>query len=87
MEGLTGMELHKAIKQMRRDRGLTQARLADAVGVSTFTLIRWERGERTPDTRLFRNVEPHANTFESAQTRRMSQRISTMDATTSTSVP
>lgn len=56
MEGLTGMELHKAIKQMRRDRGLTQARLADAVGVSTFTLIRWERGERAPDGRFLEKL-------------------------------
>ena len=49
--------------------------------------LRQTRGQRTPDTRLFRDIEPHANTFESAQTRSTSQRISTMDATTSTSVP
>ena len=28
---------------------MTQARLAEAVGISTFTLIRWEQGERSPD--------------------------------------
>jgi len=56
MERLTGMELHKAIKRMRLDRGLTQARLADAVGVSTFTLIRWERGERAPDGRFLEKL-------------------------------
>ena len=49
--------------------------------------LRQTRGKRTPDTRLFRDVKPHANTFDSAQTRRMSQRISTSDATTSMSVP
>lgn len=49
MERLTGMELHKAIKRMRLARGMTQVRLAESVGVSTFTLIRWERGERSPD--------------------------------------
>ena len=49
--------------------------------------LRQTRGERTADTRLFRDIEPHANTFESAQTRSTSQRISTMDATMSTSVP
>jgi transcriptional regulator with XRE-family HTH domain len=46
---LSGMELHKAIKQMRLNRKLTQVKVAAAVGVSTFTLIRWERGERSPD--------------------------------------
>ena len=49
MEKLTNMALSKALKQMRMDRRLTQVRLAEAVGVSTFTLIRWERGERSPD--------------------------------------
>ena len=49
MENLTGMPLNKALKSMRTQRDLTQVRLAEAIGVSTFTLIRWERGERTPD--------------------------------------
>lgn len=46
---LSGLCLHKALKRMRTERGLTQIRLAKEIGVSTFTLIRWERGERTPD--------------------------------------
>jgi transcriptional regulator with XRE-family HTH domain len=46
---LEGLELHKALKQMRLSRKLTQAKVAATVGVSTFTLIRWERGERAPD--------------------------------------
>ena len=49
--------------------------------------IRQTRSECAPDARLFRDIEPHANTFESAQTRSTSQRIRTTDATTSTSVP
>ncbi|GHS95904.1 hypothetical protein AGMMS50276_13280 [Synergistales bacterium] len=49
MDILRDMELHKVIKQMRVSRKLTQVKVADAVGVSTFTLIRWERGERSPD--------------------------------------
>jgi transcriptional regulator with XRE-family HTH domain len=43
------MELHKAIKQMRLSRNLTQVKLVSEIGISTFTLIRWERGERLPD--------------------------------------
>ncbi|MDR1979973.1 MAG: helix-turn-helix transcriptional regulator [Synergistaceae bacterium] len=46
---LSGLELNKAIKQMRLSRKLTQVKVAGAIGVSTFTLIRWERGERAPD--------------------------------------
>ena len=34
---------------MRLNRKLTQAKLSKAVEISTFTLIRWERGERLPD--------------------------------------
>ena len=49
MDSLSGMELHQAIKQMRLNRKVTQKNLSDSVGVSTFTLIRWERGERLPD--------------------------------------
>ena len=49
MDNLNNMELHKALKQMRLIRKLTQAKLASAIGISTFTLIRWERGERSPD--------------------------------------
>jgi transcriptional regulator with XRE-family HTH domain len=46
---LSGLELHKAIKQMRLSRKLTQVKVSTTIGVSTFTLIRWERGERAPD--------------------------------------
>ena len=49
MDNLNNMELHAALKQMRHSRKLTQAKLANAIGISTFTLIRWERGERSPD--------------------------------------
>ena len=49
MDSLSNMELHKALKLMRQNRKLTQAKLANAIGISTFTLIRWERGERAPD--------------------------------------
>jgi transcriptional regulator with XRE-family HTH domain len=46
---LAGMELNKGIKRMRLSRNLTQSKVASAIGVSTFTLIRWERGDRAPD--------------------------------------
>lgn len=36
------------IKDLRRDKGLTQVRLAKMVGVSTSTISKWETGEQGP---------------------------------------
>jgi transcriptional regulator with XRE-family HTH domain len=49
MDSLNNMELHRALKQMRQSRKLTQVKVAGEIGISTFTLIRWEREERAPD--------------------------------------
>jgi DNA-binding XRE family transcriptional regulator len=56
MDNLINMELHKAIKQMRQDRKYTQVMLSSKIGISTFTLIRWERGERLPDGKLLQKL-------------------------------
>jgi len=34
------------IRQIRRDRGKTQAEVAEAIGSTTSTLSRWENGNR-----------------------------------------
>jgi putative transcriptional regulator len=36
------------VRQVRVEAGLSQRRLADAAGISRTTLIKLERGERTP---------------------------------------
>ena len=36
------------LRKLRKKSGLTQEKLADAVGVSLLTLFRWEKGERSP---------------------------------------
>ncbi len=36
------------LKEKRAQAGLSQARLADVLGVSRNTVARWETGERTP---------------------------------------
>ena len=41
---------------MRLNRKLTQVMLAKAIGISTFTLIRWERGERLPDGKFLKKL-------------------------------
>ena len=40
------------IKQLREDRGLTQAELADRIGVSSKTVSKWETAKGLPDISL-----------------------------------
>ena len=42
----------RLIEQMRREKNMTQAELADAVGVSKQAVSNWERGKRFPDVSL-----------------------------------
>jgi len=42
------MELKDKIKQLRREKGLTQAQLADALFVSRSTVAKWENGLGLP---------------------------------------
>lgn len=42
----------KQLQSKRRELGLTQARLAELLGVAANTVARWERGERLPTGRL-----------------------------------
>lgn len=39
----------KNLAKLRKDRGLTQTRLAKLLGVSTSTVAMWETGQRKPD--------------------------------------
>ena len=56
MDNLNNMELHIALKRMRQSRKLTQVTLSGRIGISTFTLIRWERGERLPDGKFLQRI-------------------------------
>ena len=56
MYNLNNMELHIALKRMRQSRKLTQVTLSSRIGISTFTLIRWERGERLPDGKFLQRI-------------------------------
>ena len=43
------LNIAEAIRSLRRDRGITQEELANAVGVSTQAVSKWERGEGYPE--------------------------------------
>lgn len=42
-------EFAKTFKQLRKERGLTQQEVADAIGTAKSTVNMYERGERHPD--------------------------------------
>lgn len=42
------MKLHQKLRQIRRQLGLTQAQLAEKMGVSTRTITNYESGNRIP---------------------------------------
>lgn len=50
------------IKQKRKEQRLTQQELADRVGVSLMTVLRWEKGERTPNTSVMNRLADSLNT-------------------------
>ena len=43
------IKIGENIKRMRTERGITQERLAEVIGVSTVAVSKWERGETMPD--------------------------------------
>lgn len=47
-----GDKLENRIKELRKEKGLTQLQLADAVGVSTRTIISLEKGQYNPSIML-----------------------------------
>ena len=48
------MELHfsETIKQLRKSRGLTQEQLAEALGVTTGAVYKWENSLAMPEIRM-----------------------------------
>ena len=49
-------EIGKLIGEKRREKGLTQAELADQVFVSAQAVSKWERGEALPDVDRFKEI-------------------------------
>ena len=55
-------KISERIKYKRKSAGLTQAELGKKVGVSDVTILRWERGERTPNSSILPNLAEALNT-------------------------
>ena len=49
---MTTGSVSNRIRDRRKECRLTQQELADKVGVSLMTVLRWEKGERTPNTSI-----------------------------------
>ena len=43
------MKVHEMIRKLRRERGMTQEQLAEAMGVSTASVSKWETGQTAPE--------------------------------------
>lgn len=43
---MKGREIMNRLKELRKEKDLTQKELADEIGVSKITVLRWENGER-----------------------------------------
>ena len=49
------LTLGERIRTLRKGK-MTQAQLAEAIGLSEITIRRWESGERTPDVKEVQNI-------------------------------
>lgn len=54
-------DLGKILKQLRKERGLTQTELSKALGVSCSTISMYERGEREPATEMQEAIADYFN--------------------------
>lgn len=58
---MTDNEVSARIKERRKELKLTQQELADKIGVSLMTVLRWEKGERTPNTSIMPQLSSALN--------------------------
>ena len=56
------MTIAERIKQFRTNNGLTQAQLAQSLGVKQTTVTMWETGKRTPNIHMLNNIAAIFNT-------------------------
>ena len=59
---MNNIDTMNRIKSRRREIKLTQAQLAQKVGRSLMTIVRWEKGERNPDIAIMPKLAEALNT-------------------------
>ncbi|MBY6931885.1 helix-turn-helix domain-containing protein [Clostridium botulinum] len=57
------MNIGDMIKKLRKDKGLTQKQLADAVNVSTITIQNYENNRRKPSIEMLEKISSALNVF------------------------
>ncbi len=57
------MNIGDMIKKLRKDKGLTQKQLADAINVSTITIQNYENGRRKPSVEMIQKIGSALNVF------------------------
>jgi putative transcriptional regulator len=62
MEPVSPEELAKRLKEARVAAGLTQAELADAVGVAQSAICGWENGDYEPGRALWKRIADACHT-------------------------
>lgn len=55
------MEFYERLRQLRRERGLTQQELGDELYVNRSVISRWENGERYPSVEDLKNISLYFN--------------------------
>lgn len=55
-------QVHNRVKALRSDKGLTQAELAEAIGITRQTVVSIEKGSYTPSVLLALKLAKYFNT-------------------------
>lgn len=55
------MGLQEKIKELRSNKGISQKKLADAIGVAQSSINYWEKGQRTPSVAAAQKLADYFN--------------------------
>lgn len=50
------IKFQERLKKLRKEKGMKQSELAEAIGVTMYTVSLWERGQRTPENKALKKL-------------------------------